>query len=74
MRVYLDHAATTPVEPRVLEAMLPFFTAVPGNASSLHAFGQDARAAVDQARVQRGGGHRGAPRRDRVHEWGHGGR
>ncbi len=52
MRVYLDHAATTPVEPRVLEAMLPFFTAVPGNASSLHAFGQDARAAVDQARVR----------------------
>jgi len=52
MRVYLDHAATTPVEPRVLEVMLPFFTAVPGNASSLHAFGQDARAAVDQARVR----------------------
>jgi len=52
MRVYLDHAATTPVEPRVLEAMLPFFTATPGNASSLHAFGQDARAAVDQARLQ----------------------
>jgi cysteine desulfurase len=51
MRVYLDHAATTPVESRVLEAMLPYFTAVPGNASSLHAFGQDARAAVDQARV-----------------------
>ncbi len=52
MRVYLDHAATTPVDPRVLEAMLPYFTAVPGNASSLHAFGQDARAGVDQARVK----------------------
>lgn len=52
MRVYLDFAATTPVEPRVLEAMLPYFTAVPGNASSLHAFGQDARAGVDRARVQ----------------------
>ena len=52
MRVYHDHAATTPVDPRVLEAMLPYFTAVPGNASSLHAFGQDARAGVDQARVK----------------------
>lgn len=52
MRVYLDHAATTPVDPRVLEAMLPYFTAMPGNASSLHAFGQDARAGVDQARVK----------------------
>jgi cysteine desulfurase len=52
MRVYLDYAATTPVAPRVLEAMLPYFTEVCGNASSLHAFGQDARAAVDRARVQ----------------------
>ena len=52
MRVYLDYAATTPVAPRVLDAMLPYFTEMPGNASSLHAFGQDARAAVDQARVK----------------------
>lgn len=52
MNVYLDYAATTPVDPRVLEAMLPFFAARAGNASSLHAFGQEARAAVDEARAQ----------------------
>ena len=52
MNVYLDHAATTPVDPRVLHAMLPFFTERPGNASSVHGFGQDARAALDRARAQ----------------------
>jgi cysteine desulfurase len=52
VNVYLDYAATTPVDPRVLETMLPFFTARAGNASSLHAFGQEARAAVDEARAQ----------------------
>jgi cysteine desulfurase len=52
VKVYLDHAATTPVDPRVLHAMLPFFTERAGNASSVHGFGQDARAAVDQARAQ----------------------
>ncbi|HET7263501.1 MAG TPA: cysteine desulfurase family protein [bacterium] len=50
--VYLDYAATTPVDPRVLAAMLPYFTDRPGNASSMHAFGQEARAAVDRARVE----------------------
>ena len=52
MNVYLDHAATTPVDPRVLQAMMPFFSEHPGNASSLHAFGQEARRAVDQARAE----------------------
>ena len=52
MRVYLDYAATTPVDPRVLQAMLPYFTEHPGNASSLHGFGQEARGAVDRARVE----------------------
>jgi cysteine desulfurase len=52
MRMYLDYAATTPVDPRVLQAMLPYFTEHAGNASSLHAFGQEARAAVDRARVE----------------------
>lgn len=51
-RVYLDHNATTPVDAPVLEAMLPFLTSEFGNASSLHAFGQKARAAVETAREQ----------------------
>ena len=50
VRIYLDYAATTPTDPRVVEAMFPYFTEVFGNASSLHAFGQQARAAVDRAR------------------------
>jgi cysteine desulfurase len=49
-RVYLDHSATTPVDPRVIEAMLPFLSEKIGNASSVHSFGQEARAAVDRAR------------------------
>jgi cysteine desulfurase len=49
-RIYLDHNATTPVAPAVLEAMLPYFSADFGNASSVHAFGQRARAAVERAR------------------------
>jgi len=52
VKVYLDHAATTPVDPRVLQAMLPFFVERAGNASSMHAFGQEARGAVDHARAQ----------------------
>lgn len=51
-RVYLDNSATTPVDPRVVEAMLPFLTEKFGNASSIHFFGQQARAAVDKARHQ----------------------
>jgi len=49
-RVYFDHNATTPVAPEVLEAMLPFFAGEFGNASSIHSYGQRARAAVEQAR------------------------
>lgn len=52
MRFYFDHNATTPVAPKVLEAMLPFFSEEYGNASSIHRFGQRARAAVEQARTQ----------------------
>ncbi|MDR7603001.1 MAG: aminotransferase class V-fold PLP-dependent enzyme, partial [Armatimonadota bacterium] len=49
-RIYLDYASTTPLDPRVLEAMLPYFSGRFGNASSVHALGQEARAAVDEAR------------------------
>lgn len=48
--VYLDHSATTPVDQRVVEAMLPFFSMDFGNPNSLHAWGRKARQAVDQAR------------------------
>ncbi|MGB2635624.1 MAG: aminotransferase class V-fold PLP-dependent enzyme, partial [Candidatus Acidiferrum sp.] len=51
-RIYLDHNATTPVDPAVLEAMLPYFSGDFGNASSIHTFGQRARAAVETAREQ----------------------
>ncbi len=51
-RVYLDHNATTPVEPEVLDAMLPYLAGDFGNASSIHSFGQRARAAVETAREQ----------------------
>ena len=49
-RIYLDHTATTPLDPRVMETMRPCFTAAFGNASSVHAFGRDAREILDRAR------------------------
>jgi cysteine desulfurase len=48
--IYLDHAATTPVRPEVLEAMLPFYGPRFGNPSSVHRWGRDARTALDEAR------------------------
>jgi cysteine desulfurase len=48
--VYLDHAATTPVRPEVVEAMEPFFGPRFGNPSSVHRWGREARAALDEAR------------------------
>jgi cysteine desulfurase len=49
-RIYFDHNATTPMAPEVLAAMLPYLTEEYGNASSIHAYGQNARGAVEQAR------------------------
>ena len=49
-RIYLDHAATTPTDPRVLETMLPYFSDAFGNPSSIHSLGQETRAAVEEAR------------------------
>ena len=48
--VYFDHNATTPLDPRVLAAMLPYFSAQFGNASSRHEYGRAARRAIDEAR------------------------
>ncbi|MGN1100035.1 MAG: cysteine desulfurase NifS [Christensenellales bacterium] len=52
MKVYLDHAATTPVDLTVLGEMLPYFTGKYGNPSSQHGFGQEAAKAVEKARIQ----------------------
>jgi len=49
-RIYLDHAATTPVDPRVAEAMSAVYRDAPGNPSSIHGEGRRARALVDEAR------------------------
>ena len=53
--IYLDHAATTPVRPEVLEAMAPFYGPRFGNPSSLHRWGREARAALDEARERLAG-------------------
>lgn len=51
-RVYLDYASTTPVDERVVEAMLPYFTEKYGNPTSFYSFGQEAKQAVEEARAK----------------------
>ena len=51
-RIYLDYASSTPVDPKVLKAMLPYLKKEYGNPSSSHSFGQAARAAIEKAREQ----------------------
>lgn len=60
-RIYLDHAAATPLDERVLHEMLPYLTSEYGNPSSLHYFGQKARSAVQHARSQVAHGLGAAP-------------
>lgn len=48
--IYMDHAATTPVNPKVLEAMLPYFSDRFGNASSIYSIGRESKKAIDEAR------------------------
>ncbi|MFC1988652.1 cysteine desulfurase NifS [Chloroflexota bacterium] len=50
-RVYLDYAATTPTDPEVVKAMLPYFTDIFGNPSSIHSYGQENKGAVQEART-----------------------
>jgi len=50
MNIYLDNAATTPLDPEVLDAMLPFMQGKHGNPSSIHSYGRETRAAIDDAR------------------------
>ena len=50
--IYLDHAATTSLDPRVLEVMIPYFTTEYGNASSIYTLGRHAMQAIDRSREQ----------------------
>ena len=52
MKVYLDNAATTSTDKRVVESMLPYMTEIYGNASSLHGYGREAAKAVDESRAK----------------------
>jgi len=51
-KIYLDYAATTPVDPRVVKAILPYFTEKFGNTMSLHSLGQEAKLALEESREQ----------------------
>jgi cysteine desulfurase len=50
-RIYLDHSATTPLDPQVLDAMMPYLSGIHGNPSSIHLFGREARQALETARA-----------------------
>ena len=51
-RIYLDYAATTPVDPEVVKAMSPFFTDTFGNPSGTYSYGQEAKGAIEEARAK----------------------
>jgi cysteine desulfurase len=50
-RIYLDHSATTPLDPRVLETMMPYFSDLYGNSLAIHSYGHEAEQAVENARA-----------------------
>jgi len=52
MPIYLDNAATTALDPKVIDSMLPYMQQIYGNPSSTHAHGREARAAIEKARKQ----------------------
>ena len=52
MFVYMDHTATTPVSPEVLQAMIPYFSDVFGNPSSVYSYSRKSRSAIEKARSQ----------------------
>ncbi|MBI4283256.1 MAG: aminotransferase class V-fold PLP-dependent enzyme, partial [Chloroflexi bacterium] len=51
-RIYLDYAATTPTHPEVIKAMVPYFSEMFGNPSSIYSYGQEAKQAMEEARVK----------------------
>jgi cysteine desulfurase len=51
-RIYLDYVATTPVDPELVKAMSPFFTETFGNPSGTYSYGQEAKEAIEEARVK----------------------
>ena len=73
-RIYLDHAATTPTDERVVAAMLPYLTSAWGNPSSIYMEAQEARRGLDAARRAVAEALGAKAERDRVHERGNGGR
>ncbi len=70
-RIYMDYAATTPTHPDVVKAMIPYFTEIYGNPSSIHSCGLDAKKGVDAARQQLAEFIGAKIGRNSLHQWRH---